>query len=63
MATAGSDSLVTAPIYQVKAEFFKTLGHPARIRVLEVLGEGSDRSASSSPRSASRPPICPNSSA
>jgi ArsR family transcriptional regulator len=31
---------VTTPIYQVKAEFFKTLGHPARIRVLEVLREG-----------------------
>jgi DNA-binding transcriptional ArsR family regulator len=31
---------VTRPIYQVKAEFFKTLGHPARIRVLEVLREG-----------------------
>jgi ArsR family transcriptional regulator len=30
----------TAPIYQVKAEFFKALGHPARIRVLEVLREG-----------------------
>jgi ArsR family transcriptional regulator len=24
----------------VKAEFFKTLGHPARIRVLEVLRDG-----------------------
>jgi DNA-binding transcriptional ArsR family regulator len=33
--------LVTpAPIYQVKAEFFKTLAHPARIRVLEVLRDG-----------------------
>ncbi len=32
--------LVTRPIHQVKAEFFKTLGHPARIRVLEVLREG-----------------------
>ncbi len=31
---------MTTPIYQVKAEFFKTLGHPARIRVLEVLREG-----------------------
>lgn len=31
---------VAAPIHQVKAEFFKTLGHPARIRVLEVLREG-----------------------
>ncbi len=35
----------TTPIYQVKAEFFKTLGHPARIRVLEVLREG-ERSVS-----------------
>ncbi len=25
--------------YQLKAEFFKTLGHPARIRVLELLSE------------------------
>ena len=32
--------VVTTPIYQVKAEFFKTLGHPARIRVLEVLRDG-----------------------
>ncbi len=37
--------MVTAPIYQVKADFFKTLGHPARIRVLEVLREG-DRAVS-----------------
>jgi DNA-binding transcriptional ArsR family regulator len=28
---------VSAPLYQLKAEFFKTLGHPARIRVLELL--------------------------
>jgi DNA-binding transcriptional ArsR family regulator len=28
------------PIYQLKADFFKTLGHPARIRVLEVLRDG-----------------------
>ena len=28
---------MSAPLYQVKAEFFKTLGHPARIRVLELL--------------------------
>jgi len=27
------------PIYQAKAEFFRTLGHPARIRVLELLAE------------------------
>jgi ArsR family transcriptional regulator len=30
---------LTAPLYQLKAEFFKTLGHPARIRVLELLSE------------------------
>ena len=28
------------PIYEVKAEFFKTLGHASRIRVLELLREG-----------------------
>jgi len=30
---------VTTPLYQAKAEFFKTLGHPARIRILELLTE------------------------
>jgi ArsR family transcriptional regulator len=28
------------PLYRAKAEFFRTLGHPARIRVLELLSEG-----------------------
>ena len=28
------------PISEVKAEFFKTLSHPARIRVLELLRNG-----------------------
>jgi len=37
---AERDLRITAPIYQVKAEFFRTLGHPARIRVLEVLQAG-----------------------
>ena len=27
------------PLYQAKAEFFRTLGHPARIRALELLCE------------------------
>ncbi len=31
---------MTQPIYQVKADFFKTLAHPARIRVLELLRKG-----------------------
>lgn len=40
MVTADRDPRMTAPIYQVKAEFFRTLGHPARIRVLEILQDG-----------------------
>jgi DNA-binding transcriptional ArsR family regulator len=28
---------VSRPLHQAKADFFKTLGHPARIRVLELL--------------------------
>ena len=31
--------VVSVPLYQAKAEFFKTLGHPARIRILELLSE------------------------
>jgi DNA-binding transcriptional ArsR family regulator len=27
------------PLYQAKAELFKTLGHPARIRILELLSQ------------------------
>lgn len=30
---------MSRPLYQVKADFFKTLGHPVRIRVLELLGQ------------------------
>ena len=30
---------MTVPLYQAKAELFKTLGHPARIRILELLSE------------------------
>lgn len=36
---------MSEPLYTLKAEFFKTLGHPARIRVLELLSER-DRSVS-----------------
>ncbi|HVX44407.1 MAG TPA: metalloregulator ArsR/SmtB family transcription factor [Mycobacteriales bacterium] len=28
---------MSTPLYQLKAEFFKTLAHPVRIRVLELL--------------------------
>ena len=30
----------SAPIYLVKAEFFRTLGHPVRVRILELLRAG-----------------------
>jgi ArsR family transcriptional regulator len=30
---------VSRPLYQAKAEFFRALGHPARIRMLELLSE------------------------
>ncbi|MEP6815447.1 MAG: metalloregulator ArsR/SmtB family transcription factor [Marmoricola sp.] len=30
---------MTTPLHQMKAEFFRTMGHPARIRVLELLSE------------------------
>ena len=32
--------LVRAPISEIKAELFKALAHPARIRILEVLSDG-----------------------
>lgn len=28
------------PLYELKAEFFKTLGHPTRVRALELLSAG-----------------------
>jgi ArsR family transcriptional regulator len=30
---------VPVPLYQAKAELFRCLGHPARIRILELLSE------------------------
>lgn len=33
------ENVVPVPLYQAKAEFFRTLGHPARIRILELLSE------------------------
>lgn len=30
----------TPPLYQAKAELFRTLGHPVRIRILELLQNG-----------------------
>lgn len=31
---------MTRPLYEANAEFFRTLGHPAQIQVLELLSEG-----------------------
>ncbi|MDH6222482.1 DNA-binding transcriptional ArsR family regulator [Streptomyces pseudovenezuelae] len=31
---------MSVPLYQTKAEFFRMLGHPVRIRVLELLQDG-----------------------
>ncbi len=31
---------VPVPLYQAKADFFRMLGHPVRIRVLELLQDG-----------------------
>jgi DNA-binding transcriptional ArsR family regulator len=28
------------PVYEVKADLFRVLGHPARVRILELLREG-----------------------
>lgn len=39
------EAALSAPVSELKAEMFKALGHPARIRVLEVLSEG-ERSVS-----------------
>lgn len=34
---------MTVAVYQAKAELFRTLGHPARIRILELLSERDHR--------------------
>lgn len=34
------ESGMPVPLYQAKAEFFRMLGHPVRIRVLELLADG-----------------------
>src|SRR5512138_2580041 len=39
MQRRGGGEQVSRPLYQVKADFFKTLGHPVRVRVLELLSQ------------------------
>ena len=39
--TAVADAAkASEPIYRLKAEFFRLLGHPARVRILELLRDG-----------------------
>jgi ArsR family transcriptional regulator len=35
-----ADAVQRRAVYQVKAEFFRTLGHPVRVRILELLRDG-----------------------
>lgn len=35
-----NDPVGNVPLYEAKAELFRTLGHPVRIRVLELLQDG-----------------------
>lgn len=43
MPSASPDN--AAPLYRIKADLFKSLGHPTRIRVLEVLSAAPDHAA------------------
>ena len=36
----GTAAVQHEPIYRLKADFFKMLGHPARVRILELLRDG-----------------------
>jgi ArsR family transcriptional regulator len=38
--STGNDHVRSDPVYVVKARMFKTLGHPVRIRILELLADG-----------------------
>jgi DNA-binding transcriptional ArsR family regulator len=49
------------PLHQLKAEFFKSLGHPLRIRVLELLSDRERSVGEMLPSSASKSPTCPSS--
>jgi DNA-binding transcriptional ArsR family regulator len=39
-AGAKSQAGPPQPIHKIKADFFRTLGHPARVRILELLRDG-----------------------
>jgi ArsR family transcriptional regulator len=35
-----TEAVQRRPVYQIKAEFFRVLGHPVRVRILELLRDG-----------------------
>jgi ArsR family transcriptional regulator len=39
-APGGGVDVRVHPVYRLQAELFRTLGHPARVRLLELLGQG-----------------------
>jgi ArsR family transcriptional regulator len=39
-SSGGTPAADSEPIYRLKADFFRLLGHPARVRVLELLRDG-----------------------
>ena len=39
-STDASSDAVSRPLSEIKAELFKALGHPGRVRILEVLSDG-----------------------
>lgn len=41
---SSSSELLGTPVFEVKAALFKALAHPVRVRALEVLAEGRERS-------------------
>ena len=42
MAPIGTEQQAGAPVFEVKAQLFKALAHPVRVRVLEVLAAGAE---------------------
>lgn len=38
----GADNVRADPVYVLKAQFFRVLGHPVRIRILELLSENEE---------------------
>lgn len=39
-AGASAEAIQRRAVYQMKAEFFRILGHPVRVRILELLKDG-----------------------